>query len=395
MHRARREPRTEADSGAICCLLGHLRRGSVSTAEALAVANDATLAAEVRLAARFHADSPLDNGAKELISGALSRPGYFPYHSAALAMSSTTVDMPSVLELLQAPSADRDNASRALSDLFDQWPVSAREGRLLEVLASNDIQDWMRILALQHLVTIGRVAAFDDLLSKMPSMSIETISETIILIGHVLDRSRVQRTVSMLSVREWAADERSRLGHSLMVGLKWRVHKPGVTSTIEPLARHPGLTASFPLLESWILRTDYEPWKHLSLVVEAVQIGVPGAITLLRSAFERAMATPTSQRLNDEASAGHALEALHARGMGVSIDELERIAATATYNLCNSALRLLAKIGTLSAAESLMRLFIGLPADLRKSLLEALEPLAGRLGLRITRVGDMLLASAV
>lgn len=395
VHRARREPRADADSGAICCLLGHLRRGSVSTEEALAVANDATLAPEVRLAARFHADSPLDNGAKELISGALSRPGYFPYHSAALAMSSTAVDMSSVLGLLQAPSADRDNASRALSDLCAQWPASARESRLLEVLASNDIQDWMRILALQHLVTMGRVAAFDELLSRMPSMSHETVGETIVLIGHVLDRSRVQQSVSMLSAREWAPDERSRLGHSLMTGLKWRVHKPGGTSTMDPLARHPGLTASFPLLESWVLRTDYEPWKHLSLVVEAVQIGVPSAITLLRSAFERAMATPTSQRLNDEASAGHALEALHARGMGVSIDELERIAATATYNLCNSALRLLAKIGTLSAVESLMRLFIGLPADLRKSLLEALEPLAGRLGLRITRVGDMLLASAV
>lgn len=393
--RARQQPRVQADSDAISCLLGHLRRGIVDTEEALCAANDQSLDPVVRLAARAHALSPLDETSEALIRGGLAQEGFFPSHSAALAMATAAVDLPSILRLLQAPSALKDNVSRALSYLVEQWRKSGQVDRLSELLAMDGIEEWMRILALRYAVVAGQVEAFDELLSRMPAMSFEAVGDTIILLGHVLDRSRVQRVVETIGSRQWSPDERTRVAHSLMTGLKWRVHIPGAGGRMEPIPGHTGRTASFPLLEGWLLRNDYMPWKHLGLVVSGVELGVPGAIGVLREVFDRAMAAPTAERLNDEAVAGQALEALHAHGMGASIDELESIALTATYNLGNSAIRLIAKAGTPAAVDALIRLFGRLQDGVQIELLGALEPLAGRLGLRISRVGQQLLASAV
>jgi hypothetical protein len=395
IRRARQEPRVDADCEAISCLLGHLKRGCAHAQEALSAANDPSLAPEVRLAARAHTAALLDDTSETLIRQALSRPGFFSYHSAALAMSTPAIDTPSILRMLQEPSALKDNVRRVLSHLIDYWHGAGLGERFTDLLIRGDVHDWMRILALQHAVTAGQIEAFDELLAKMPTMAYETAAETVVLLGHVLDRSRVQNAVATLSARDWNPEERCRLAHSLMTGLTWRVHTPGGCSALDPLPSHPGRTASFALLQDWIFRADYEPWKHLALVVSGVQTGVPGAIDLLRVSLDKAMAATTVHRLNDESAAGQALEVLHARGMGASVEELERIASTATYNLRNSSVRLIAKSGTLLAVESLMRLYLQFSPDKRHDLLEALEPLAGSLGLRITSVGDALLSSVV
>ena len=395
VRRAKQEPRVQADSDAICCLVGHLKRGTVSAVEAMDVANDLSLAPEVRLAARAHTLSPLDESCRALINVALSKEGFFPYHSAALAMSTPAVDMDSIVHLLESPTALKVNVRRVFSHVFGQWRGAELNERLADFLARDGISDWIRIHALQHSVIAGQVDAFDELLSKMSTMACDTVGETVILLGHVLDRTRVQRTVAALADREWCPEERCRVAHSLMTGLRWRVGKPGGASAVDALPAHPGRSAAFSLLDDWLSRTDYEPWKHLGLVVSGVELGVPGAFNLLRAVFDVAMATPTAEELNDGATAGRALEAMHARGFGASIEELERIASTGTYNLCTCAVRLIAKAGTSSAVESLMRLHDRFSPDMRKNLLEALEPLAGRLGLRIMSAGEKLVASAV
>lgn len=388
--RARQMQGSAPDSDAISCLLGHLRRGCVSNDEALLAANDPSLALEVRLAARAHSTAPLDCQVKTLIREALARPGFFSYHSAALAMSTPAVDTQSILELLREPTTLGFNATRVLAHILEYWHAAGLHERFADLFAMNEIDEWMRILALQHGITQGRLEAFDELLTKVPNMPCEAVAETACLIGHVPDRSRVQALLVRLCDRDWKDEERLRIAHSLMTGLKWRSQVPGSGAGWHPVSSHPGKSASFSLLEDWISRNDYPAWKHLGLIVIGSQTGVPGAIDLLRSALDKAMATPTIDRLNDETDAGQALEELNARGLGLSIEELERIATMATHNLRNSSIRLIAKSGTMAAVEALTRIYSRFPPALRNELLEALEPLAGRLGLRVSRFGDTL-----
>ncbi|WP_152245628.1 hypothetical protein [Xanthomonas sp. LMG 12462] len=393
IRRARCEPRSDAENGAISCLIGHLQRGRVPIEDALSAANDATLALEVRLAARTHAAVPLDYFSENLIRQALAKSGFFSYHAAALAMGNPAVDVRSILRLVKEPSVLAENAPRVLSHLIEYWFAAGLGERVSELLTTKGAAPWMQVLALQHAVTKGQVGAFDELLSRMPTMSIETMADTIVLLGHVPSRSKAQALVAFLSGRDWSAEERLRLASSLITGLMWRVHRPGGASAIDPIPRHPGRTASVSLLKDWIFRTDYEPWDHLRLVVSGVEIGIPDAIDLLRAALEKAMVAPTTERLNDESAAGRALETLQAHGVGASVEELELIAATATYNLCNSAVGLIARAGSMSAVDALLRLYGRVASDAQKALLEALEPLAGRMGLRITMTGGNLVST--
>lgn len=396
IERSHREPQDKKTSGAIACLIGHMKRGSVDPEEALAAAGDARLSAEVRLAARSHTLAALDATAETLVLDALAAEGFHPGNSAALAMSSESVSLDTVIRLLQSPTLPQETASRVFSYLVNHWDKSEAVGRLDQILAMDEIDGWLREIAMLHAVAEGRLKWFDVLLAQMSTMRTELIGATVALFGHVLDRSRVQIAISAISSREWTAEERLRIAGSLVTGLTWRVRMHGFGSgALEKISGHPGRTAPFHMFEDWISKKDYEPWAHLSLVSRAVEIGTPGAINLLRIVLDLAMATPSSEELNDGWVAGQAFEALHSHGVGASIDELERIAPSATYNLGNSVIRLIAKGGTRAAADALIRLYGQVQPDVQLELIGSLESLAGRLGLRVTRVGNALVASAV
>ena len=57
-------------------------------------------------------------------------------------------------------------------------------------------------------------------------------------------------------------------------------------------------------------------------------------------------------------------------------------------------MRLIAKGETQAAADALIRLYGRVQPGVQLELIGALEPLAGRLGLRVTKVGNTLVASA-
>lgn len=72
---------------------------------------------------------------------------------------------------------------------------------------------------------------------------------------------------------------------------------------------------------------------------------------------------------------------------------LEHFAVDGPYNLAAVAISMIAKGGSTAHAESLIDLYERVRADHRHTLLGAFEPLAARLGLRITKVGAKLVAS--
>jgi hypothetical protein len=395
IERSRRDPQDENTSGAIACLIGHMKRGSVDPEEALVAGDDTSLPAVVRLSARSHSSAALDPAAEVLILRAVAAEGFHPSHSAGLAMSSRFVSLASITRLLQSPAVSRQNASKVFSHLVGRWDKPEVADRLGQMLAMDGIEGWLREIAMLHAAAEGSLDSFDRLLAQMSTMRTEMVGATVALFGHVLDRSRVQLAISAISSREWTEDERLLIAGSLVTGLTWRMRMHSIgTGTLEKISGHPGRTAAFPMLEEWMSRKGYEPWAHLRLVSRGVEIGAPGAIELLRVVLDRAMVTPSSEEFNDGAAAGQAFRALHAHGIGVTIDELERLARVATYNLGNSVIRLIAKNGTLAAVDALIRLYGQVQPGVKLELIGALEPLAGQLGLRVTKVGNTLVASA-
>ena len=256
----------------------------------------------------------------------------------------------------------------------------------------------MHDLASLYAVNAGDVDVFDTLLDRIKTMNTDMVAATVALFGHVLERSRVECAVAAIADRAWDAKDRVSIASSLATGLTSRMKMFGMGSVgaLEPIPPHPGRMVPYSLFEKWMALDDYEPRDRLRLSLDAVRLGVPGSAMNLRLIFDAAMAVPADEEDADGALAGRALEVLHANGEAPVLDELERLALSATYNLASSVVALIAKGGTQLEADSLMRLHETVQsAMLRSAILGVLEPLAGRLGLRITRSGKKLSATAI
>ena len=155
--------------------------------------------------------------------------------------------------------------------------------------------------------------------------------------------------------------------------------------------------ATVELILKGMASEGYHPMASAALALSSPKINIASIVRLmnLRLIFDAAMAVPADEEDVDSALAGRALEVLHANGEAV-LDELERHALSATYNLASSAVALIAKGGTQLEVDSLMRLHETVQsAMLRSAILGVLEPLAGRLGLRITLCGKQLSATTI
>src|SRR5205085_1456384 len=203
--------------------------------------------------------------------------------------------------------------------------------------------------------------------------------------------------VAGIAGRSWDARDRRSIAGSLATGLTYRMEMFGLRSgTLETIPRHPGRSVPFALLEQWMSLNDYEPRDHLHLALDAVRLGVPGAASSLRRIFDAAMAAPVEEESTDGMLAGRALEVLYANGEAPPLEELEDLALTSTYNLASSVVALIAKGTSRREADVLIRLHGSVRSGmLRSVILAVLEPLAGRLGLRITRSGNKLSATKI
>jgi hypothetical protein len=395
--RCRRFPGKVEDEQAISCLIGHMDIGCVDADAASAAACDETLSMEVRLAAWSQSMRKLDAATEELIVRAMAGEGFHPTASAAQALSSPQVAITSIMRLLRLPHVPLKQALKVMDHLIGRWEKLGRADKINELLAADGISQEMQDLASLYAANAGNLSVFDTLLGRIPTMSAEMVGATVALFGHVLERPRVDRAVSAIASRKWNAIDRVLIAGSLTMGLTYRMRMIGMRSgVLESIPPHPGRTVPFSLLEEWVARDDYEPYDQLRLTLDAVRLGVSGAANNLRPMFDAAMAAPTREEHGDGSLAGRALEVLYANGQAPPLDELERLALSVTYNLASSVVGLIAKGGTGIEAESLMRLYETVPsAMLRSVILGMLEPLAGRLGLRITRSDKKLTAMAI
>ena len=130
------------------------------------------------------------------------------------------------------------------------------------------------------------------------------------------------------------------------------------------------------------------------MALDGARLGGSRALESLRPIFYEAMDAPRHDEYGDDSVAGRALELLHTFGEAPPLDELERIASTAAYNLASAVITIIAKGGTNNEVECLIRVYEAVTdGHLRLAILGVLEPLCGHLGIKITRSGRQLIAS--
>ncbi|MEH3408766.1 hypothetical protein POW88_12125 [Enterobacter quasiroggenkampii] len=385
------------DRETISILIGHMRPGCVDADIAIKISNDTSLPPEIRLATWYLTQQKLTHEIEMLVVQAMAVDDYSSNASAGKVLSSPYVDTKTLVRLIQSPQVPRKNAMDIMSGLFGDWQREGATSKFEELITLDGLDKDIRLIASLYAVNAGLLDVFDVLLDQLPVMNSDMVMRTIDLLGHIPERAIVEQAVSALASRKWNAKERVSIIGSLATGLRYRKKMCGLDSGIlESIPLHPGRTVPYSLIEEWIAQDDYEPYDSLRLLLNAVELGVPNTISKLQDAFYLAIGPSIEENVAHDYLAGRALEALHANGQGPSVDKLEELALATTYNFASSIVGVIAKGGKASDVEILLRLYESVSSGmLRILILSVLEPLTGRLGLRITQSGKKLIATAI
>ncbi|USX18419.1 hypothetical protein NHH82_21425 [Oxalobacteraceae bacterium OTU3REALA1] len=380
----------EAD--AISCLIGHMKYGCIDSDMAYHVAADDAIPLQIRLAAWSKSGRNFDSMIERLIIEGLSAEDYHRRSTAARALACSTFDASTIVRLLSDTDLPPAGAQKGLEYLIFDWCKSDNRGRIQELLALDHFTGPLRNVALLYSMSVGDMAAFEQLLGQFDILDIEFVSATLTLVGHFPERDLVDRIVAAIANRPWTGRDRASIADALAIGLTHRVSRFSLsTSSIEPIPFHPGRAACHDLFKTWLILDEYQVIERLRLVLDAIRVGLESAQQLLRPALDAALEAGAGGDTNDSILAGRAIEILHTNGDGLSEDELEMFVKNCSYNLATSAVALIAARGTQDAVNMLTRLYHETDSALLKpDILTNLEPLASRLGLRIMRTGNTL-----
>ncbi|MBX3740448.1 MAG: hypothetical protein KF712_05620 [Akkermansiaceae bacterium] len=388
--RARRGNLRLEESNTIASLIYHMAPGTLSRSACLAVALDKNLPVYVRLAAFGRLDGALDRRAKPLIQLALKSHAYYGLSFAAQAMSDPKTDIVTVVDILKTQGISENRIHSFFEYLVMRWDPPIRSIRLSEILAQSELPPGIRERALLYQLNGGNREVLHELFDGFTQKNLPIIKGTLSLLGHLVEREPVEEAVARISREQWSPESRCELVNSFVTGLTAKLDMCGLSSgAVQSIPRHPGRTAPFSLLQDWLGESDYSSLQRLCLVRDLIKLGMPGLDEELEDLLSEIVSDPLQVSENDPCSMdlGQAIELLIARGRRLPIANLEKVVLKGAANSASSAIIAIARGGNREALDSLIVLYPSI-ADrwLRSSTLQAIEPLAGRLGLRIGMV---------
>lgn len=384
---------SDGASGAITALISHMSRGSVPEADALDAFSSYELPIGVRLAAWVHADAPIDDAVEGLIAQALRVDDHEHRSAAARALSVAAMSTEAVVRILLDPNLENEAREKALDNLLADWLRSRERGRIEELARDKSLPDALRDRAELFALAAGAQEVIDPLVERMSAMDAQMVAAVAIMFGHVPQRGPVERAVQLIEARDWSPADRLTIAHSLITGLTYRMEMFSLRSgALHPIPPHPGRTVPLELIGRWLSLSGYTARERLRLALDAIRIGAYSA-SELSVLLEEALQEPADSHAMDAATAGRVIEELEKGPNRLTLPRLLELLAEEDYNMSSAAASVISGRGTREAADSLIRAYGRLEdGHLRGAVLDALEPLAGRLGLRVTREGKELCA---
>ncbi|UPJ76978.1 hypothetical protein [Bradyrhizobium sp. 187] len=130
---------------------------------------------------------------------------------------------------------------------------------------------------------------------------------------------------------------------------------------------------------------DYEPIRRDKLGRGIRAIWIRGRIVGDRADIEAGAWFERYRSLDSDTAAhvGHALTTLRERQHLLPLSFLERVVARWSYNEASGAVSMIAAHGTQTALDVLLEIHTGATISLKGAVMDSLETLAGRLGVRI------------
>jgi hypothetical protein len=379
---------TETQCEAMACLLGHMDGRRVSEARLMSVALDESLPLVVRLEAFAIGPQPVDGRVVPLVDAALANPGYH-FRSAAVKVIFRYEDP---VQGLRAALLRPDLDLKEKLEVINYLPrhISLRHKADCCRSLSNDtaIDEAVRRRLSIFAARYGDRDAMGILIRSADHLPFEELQATISIFGHHPSLSLAQEAADLIRRRALSPRNRASLAGSVVLGMtalfEMNMFEGG---GIEPCAPHPGLEIFRTLVEEWGELRDYDPESGLELAENLVRLGSSRA-ALQRTEQCRQVISSNEINLQDSimgSNIGEVLRTLSDRHHPLPLSFLESIIDRCSYNGASAAVQMIASSGTRESLETLLDLHRNRARfDLKDAIMNCLETLASRLGVRIS-----------
>ncbi|MGJ7609233.1 NACHT domain-containing protein [Variovorax sp. LT1R20] len=392
-----RDPATSEEAHAgLCDLVGALDRSRVDVELVLALACDESLSNELRLRAFSIAGEPLDQRAWPLVRAAVRSDDYCQRWAAMDALASAPDPGTTLLGYLRDEELSIGVREELVGRIARLRSNEADRLKFCRVVADDEVlptslHNLLRIYAAAQ----GDETSFRYLIENLSNLELKLASGTISIFGKYPSRDLGVQAAHAISERVSDAREAVDFAHSAWMGMLFDLEmtSPG-SGTLRPTPPHPALDAWLDLVETWMERGDATEVQSLSLAASALRLGSMRAVDRLES-LVCAIEDPDDARYDEEDEHGHkirnAIDELQRRRRLLSLAQVERFARCSRPNVPYAAANALAAHGNRPALDLLITLHNELGGSLRSTLFDAVEPVAGRLGLIVHRSADGML----
>ena len=267
---------------------------------------------------------------------------------------------------------------------------------LSELYCDQSINVEPRLIVKVFAARYGDESAMGQLVHGFSDLPVSVVHGALSVFGFHRSEALVQRAVSLLMARAFEPQDRVLLASSGVLGMTSKFEMWGFGSgSVVPAPLHPGIRHIRRLVEGWDEQPDYSLCERVKLGESLLLLGAEERDVQLGYRITRLLESLDSSLENwEECDAiGQALRCLLERQQLLELQVLESIVARCSFNGASSALFMIAAIGTRDSVDLLISLYGTLnDYHLADEVVDLLEPLAGRFGLKIVLADGLLSA---
>ena len=383
----------EDDINTISSLLLNFSNEAISRDLALSIGRNQRLPSQARMRAYALASTPLEEEGVALALAAFRHDDWDRHYAAADLVEAHPEPLLFLGELLRDVSIPVKRRRDLSADVARILTDSEKRRAFSQECVSDSVVDEEIRLTLQIVeARFGDRTIFQNLVEGINQVSIQFAATIIALFGHFPEKALAERAATLIRDRELSPEEVLRISNSVSTGMLHIFEMDfGFGGGLRPTSPHPGLAAWTELLEDWAEREDLTSQGRLSVLTTTAQLGSERARVELEAEVFAVDDMDSIEWTKGDLyghTLSHALREVRRRKPLLSLPLIDKIVASARYNVVTNGIVALQARGDDDALQRLIDLHkIRSEYHLRDAIANAIELVAARKGTAIVRVG--------
>jgi hypothetical protein len=226
-----------------------------------------------------------------------------------------------------------------------------------------------------------------DMVERLDEQSTEIAQAVLVSLNHHPERAIGERALEKVQLRSDPPSEVPEMSGAAVTGLTYRVSSDGWNSyAMEPAPAHPAIDVWSPMFDRWLAVAGLTKIQRLRMLTRLLRIR-PELIEEIRAIVLSAKDPDDPEWDEDDGGhhLRHGLDDLRRMGVEVPLDLAETFVLAKRPNLPYAGLAVLSAQATRESLDRLLALYRRVKGDRRTSTLDAIEVVASRLNVAITR----------